>query len=100
MNEELKKLEHELYVAQQKLKAAENEDKALARQIANLTRKERTHRLCIRAGMLESFLKEPSLLTDDDVMELLTFVFQSEAVQQKLDFLIEQRRSQCETDTS
>ena len=66
--EELEKLEREKYVI------------------------ERTHRLCTRAGMLEIFLKEPTTLTDDDVMELLTFIFHSEAVQKKLDLLIENRK--------
>ena len=42
--------------------------------------------------MLETFLKEPTVLTDEDVMELLTFIFQSEAVQKKLNLLIESRR--------
>ena len=50
-----------------------------------------THRLCTRAGMLETFLKEPTTLTDD-VMELLTFIFHSEAVQKKLDLLIANRK--------
>jgi hypothetical protein len=42
--------------------------------------------------MLETFLREPTILTDDDVMELLTFIFHSEAVQKKLDMLIENRK--------
>ena len=50
-------------------------------ELKRLTRSERTHRLCTRAGMLEIFLKEPTVLTDEDVMEPLTFIFQSEAVQ-------------------
>ena len=37
-------------------------------------------------------MKEPTLLTDDDVMELLTFLFHSEAAQKKLDMLIEERK--------
>mgnify|MGYP000335089728 FL=1 len=57
-------------------------------ELKRLTRSERTHRLCTRAGMLETFLKEPTTLTDDDVMELLTFIFHSEAIQKKLDLLI------------
>ena len=61
-------------------------------ELKRLTRSERTHRLCTRAGMLETFLREPTVLTDDDVMELLTFIFHSEAVQKKLDFLIENRK--------
>ncbi|WMB21069.1 MULTISPECIES: hypothetical protein [Akkermansia] len=39
--------------------------------------------------MLGKFLREPALLTDDDVMELLTFIFHSEAVQKRLNQMIE-----------
>ena len=67
-------------------------------ELKRLTRSERTHRLCTRAGMLESFLKEPTVLTDEDVMELLAFIFQSEAVKKKLNLLIESRRETQEAD--
>ncbi len=67
-------------------------EKRLQSELKRLTRSGRTHRLCTRAGMLETFLKEPTTLTDDDVMELLTFIFHSEAIQKKLDLLIENRK--------
>mgnify|MGYP000297192199 FL=1 len=92
MSEKLEKLEHEKYVAERKLTAAKHREKQLQSELKRLTRSERTHRLCTRAGMLEAFLKEPTLLTDDDVMELLTFLFHSEAAQKKLDMLIEERK--------
>lgn len=98
MSSKIEKLEQELHKNNQKLKAARNTEKAIAREMKNLTRNERTHRLCTRAGMLESFLKEPTLLTDDDVMELLRFLFHGEAAQEKLDFLIENRRRTRVTD--
>ena len=91
-NEKLEKLKHEQYVAERKLTAAKHKEKRLESEIKRLTRSERTHRLCTRAGMLEAFLREPTVLTNDDVMELLTFIFHSEAVQKKLDFLIENRK--------
>ena len=91
MSEKLEKLEHEKYVAEKKLTAAIHREKQLQSELKRLTRSERTHRLCTRAGMLETFLKEPTLLTDD-VMELLTFLFHSEAAQKKLDMLIEERK--------
>ena len=97
-NEKLEKLKHDLYVGEQKLRAAENEGKARQREMKKLNRAERPHRLCTRAGMLEAFLKEPTLLTDDDVMELLTFLFHGEAAQKKLDMLIENRRKTRATD--
>ena len=92
MSEELEKLRHKQYVAERKLTAAKHKEKRLQSELKRLTRSERTHRLCTRAGMLETFLKEPTVLTDDDVMELLTFIFQSEVVQKKLNLLIESRR--------
>ena len=91
-NEKLEKLKRVQYVAEKKLTAAKHKEKRLESEIKRLTRSERTHRLCTRAGMLETFLKEPTTLTDDDVMELLTFIFHSEAVQKKLNMLIANRK--------
>lgn len=91
-NEKLEKLKHDQYVAEKKLTAAQHREKRLKNELKRLTRSERTHRLCTRAGMLETFLREPTVLTDDDVMELLTFIFHSEAVQKKLNLLIENRK--------
>ena len=98
MSEELEKLRHKQYVAERKLTAAKHKEKRLQSELKRLTRSERTHRLCTRAGMLETFLKEPTVLTDEDVMELLTFIFQSEAVHKKLKLLIESRRETQEAD--
>ena len=97
-NEKLEKLKREQYVAEQKLTAAKHKEKRLESELKQLTRSERTHRLCTRAGMLETFLHEPTVLTDDDVMELLTFIFHSEAVQKKLDLLIKNRKNELATD--
>ena len=92
-NEQLEKLKHQKYVAEKKLTAAKHKEKRLENEIKRLTRSERTHRLCTRAGMLETFLREPTILTDDDVIELLTFIFHSEAVQKKLAVLLENRKN-------
>ena len=67
--EELEKLEREKYVVERKLTAAMHKEKRLQSELKRLTRSERTHRLCTRAGMLETFLKEPTTLTDDDVIQ-------------------------------
>lgn len=99
-NEKLEKLKHDQYVAEKKLTAAKHREKRLENELKRLTRSERTHRLCIRAGMLETFLREPTLLTDEDVMEMLTFLFHGEAAQKKLDLLIENRKKTLETDGS
>ena len=97
-NEKLEKLKHDQYVAEKKPTAAKHREKRLESELKRLTRSERTHRLCTRAGMLETFLREPTILTDDDVMELLTFLFHGEAAQKKLDLLIENRKKMLETD--
>ena len=60
----LEKLNRELEKSEKKLRKAINDEKALQHQLKQLTRKERTHRLCTRGGMLESFLQEPERLTE------------------------------------
>ena len=52
-------------------------------------RKERTHRLCTRGGMLESFLHDVSALTDEQVMELLRVCFRQNPVQDALNIMLE-----------
>lgn len=91
-NEKLKKLTHDEHVLEKKLTAAQHKEKRLKKELKLLTRTERTHRLCTRAGMLETFLREPTLLTDDDVVELLTFIFSEESVQNKLNAMIKKRQ--------
>ena len=63
-----------------KIKYMENKIKYLASQEKQLTRKERTHRLCTRGAMLEKFLGCPNELTDEQVEEILKNAFQPEAV--------------------
>ena len=75
MNEKLEKLNRELAKGEARLRRAQHEEKILAHQIKQLTRKERTHRLCTRGAMLESFLIRPEVLTDDDVMDILKQAF-------------------------
>ena len=60
-NEKLEKLKHDQYVAEKKLTAAQHREKRLKNELKRLTRSERTHRLCTRAGMLETFLREPCI---------------------------------------
>ena len=75
MNEKLKKLNQQLAKSEARLRRAQHEEKILEHQMKQLTRKERTHRLCTRGAMLESFLTRPEVLTDDDVMDILKQAF-------------------------
>lgn len=72
-SEKIGKTKQNKHKLEKKSTAAKHKEKQLEHKLKQLTRSERTHRLCTRAGMLEKFLREPTLLTDDDVMELLLY---------------------------
>lgn len=67
MNAKLEALNQEIEKTEKKLRRAQHEEKILEHQIKTLTRKERTHRLCTRAAMLESYLPHPEAITDKQV---------------------------------
>ena len=92
MNEKLEALNQEIEKTEKKLRRAQHEEKILEHQVKQLTRKERTHRLCTRGGMLESFLQEPERLTDDDVMLLLKLIFHRQDTQELLKKLLEREK--------
>ena len=92
INEKLEKLNQEIAKGEARLRRAQHEEKILEHQVKQLTRKERTHRLCTRGGMLESFLQEPERLTDDDVMLLLKLIFHRQDTQELLKKLLEREK--------
>ena len=57
------------------------------------TRRERTHRLCTRAGMLESFLRDPEALSNDQVIALLRIAFKQEPVIEALEKMLQEAYS-------
>jgi len=73
-------LRNEKAKAEQKLRSCQNREKLLERRMSELNRRESVHRLCTRAGMLESFLVCPGELTNDQVMELLKISFRQPEV--------------------
>ena len=79
--EERSKLEERITVAEQKEKLYADQMKILHREKAELDRKKRNHRLFTRGEMLESFMRKPLLLTDDQVYRLLKTAFISSEVQ-------------------
>lgn len=82
-------LEAEIEKAERKARYYEQQEKILSRKvIPQLTRKERTNRLCTRAGMLESFLVHPELLTNDQIMDLLRIAFRQKEVKDALDEML------------
>ena len=87
-NRTYEQLEMELDECVRGRKASEDHLKALERQAKDMTRRQRTKRLCTRGGMLEHFLERPELLTDDQVMELLTIAFRETAVNTALNAML------------
>jgi len=77
----------------QRKKYYENEIRIKEQQIKHLTRAERTHRLCSRGGMLEKFIERPDILSDEQIMKLLTFVFHKDDVQEMLRKMIKDAES-------
>ena len=85
----LEALQAELDKAKRKRKYYEHQEKILTRKvIPKLTHAERTNRLCTRAGMLESFLVHPELLTNDQIMDLLRIAFRQKEVKDALDEML------------
>lgn len=70
---------------EKKLRRAQHEEKILEHQIKTLTRKERTHRLCTRAAMLESYLPHPEAITDEQVSLFLKLLFHKDSTRQLME---------------
>ena len=85
-------LREEVEKAKRQKQFYENEIRIARTQIKCLTRKERTHRLCIRGGMLEKFIERPDILSDDQIMQLLSFAFHKNDVQGMLRRMIEEAK--------
>ena len=86
MNElhELEKLDGEIHRRKAEMARLEDQQKILAKEAALLNRRQRTRRLGIRGGMLESFLGVPELLSDEQVMTLLKLAFNTSVVVNQL----------------
>ena len=79
--QERNKLEERITIAEQKEKRYADQMKILHREKTELDRKKRNHRLFTRGAMLESFLRKPFILTDNQVYRLLKTAFNVPAVQ-------------------
>ncbi len=92
MNQEIEKLKEEKVRNEAKLRQLEHKQKALEAEERGLRRKERNHRIFTRGGMLEAFLLEPLLLTDDQVYALLKIIFHKPEIDLALKKMIEDSR--------
>ncbi len=83
------KLLEEKQSTENRIRFLNNEIKAMEAQEKGLLRKQRNRRIFTRGGMLEAFLLEPLLLTDDQVHELLLTAFRQPAVDALLKTMIQ-----------
>ena len=88
MNEKLEKLNQELEKTEAKLRRAQHQEKILEYQIKKLTRKERTHRLCTRGAMLESYLSQPENVTDEQINVILKTLFHRNDISQYIEKIL------------
>ena len=78
----------------EKKKQAEADEKAVKKQIKELVRNERTHRLCNRGGYVEKLLAELGApeLTDEEVLNHLQYALNTPYAKTHLANLLETRR--------
>ncbi len=94
MNEKLEKLNQEIEKTEARLRRAQHQEKILEHQIKKLTRKERTHRLCTRGAMLESYLPHPEAVTDGQVSDILKVLFHRSDTKQLMERILAGNRKE------
>ncbi len=92
MNKDIERLNDEKTHNEAKIRQLRHEIKALEAEEKGLRRKERNHRIFTRGGMLEAFLLEPLLLTDNQVYALLKVIFHKPEIDLALKQMIEERK--------
>ena len=76
----------------EKKQQAEAEEKAVQKQIKELTRSERTHRLCSRGGYIEKLLVEPGLFSEAELQDVVDYACGTPFVKDRLAKLLEAKR--------
>ena len=100
MNEKLEKLNQEIVKTEAKLRRAKDKEKMLEHQMKLLTRKERTHRLCTRGAMLESYFIHPESVTDEQVSKFLKCLFHRSSTKELMDQFLGENNSQGNTEST
>lgn len=83
--------------AEQQKHDAERKAKLAKRQIAELQRKERTHRLIERGAYLEKKMREPDLFTDEEIFRFLDYAFNTPFVRDELEKQLRSKTHAAET---
>ena len=74
-------------------KKAADDAKMLRRKVQTAQRNMRTHRLCVLGALLEKHLREPDLLTADDIDRILGRIFADPSIQECLTNALDFRRA-------
>ena len=96
--EKLEKINKDIERIKNRLRRAEQEEKILQHQLKTLNRKERAHRLCTRGAMLESYLPQSEILTDEQVNLILKTLFNSSSIKQIFDKILAENQRKSEED--
>lgn len=83
LHNRLDRLEQKREKVKKQLRYLSDREAMMERAMAEYDRRSRTHRLCCRAGMMEKLLKDPELLTNSQVEELLKLAFAHDDVRQR-----------------
>ena len=88
--QEKERLDEKITQAEEKERRYAMQQKILLHEQAQLDRKKRNHRIFTRGAMLESFLKKPLLMTDEQVYDVLKTAFGQPEVHAKETILLKQ----------
>ena len=89
-DQEKERLDEKITQTEEKERRYAVQQKILLHEQAQLDRKKRNHRIFTRGAMLESFLKKPLLMTDEQVYDVLKTAFGQPEVQAKETILLKQ----------
>lgn len=95
---EIDKLNQQLAENEARQKKAADDAKILRRKVQTAQRNMRTHRLCVLGVLLEKHLREPDLLTADDIDRILGRLFADPSIQERLTNALDFRRANPATD--
>lgn len=89
--QKMKNIEEKILMAEEEIKQLQNKRKKLISQQKQEERKKRDRRLYEKGGIFESIFTESKDFTKDEFYQLITFPNVKEAINQKIQKIIEKR---------
>lgn len=91
-------IQREIEAAKTKLHYLSDQEKILLRQEKQFDRKARTRRLIERGAILEKYLKQPLILSNDQVVEILNEAFSLTGTKEILERIIREAQQRIAND--